>query len=201
MDNLTTTTGAIQGFFEWCVARFGATKMDRTFNGAAAARVVAAWAAELHGFTEPELRRGMDGCRRLEWPPTLPEFIALCRPPIHPELAHAEAQVQMRNRDAGRPEEWSNPAIYHAAADMGRDIFQFSYAQSKARWIHALKRAEERIADGRLPATIPPRQLALPAPRMTAVPCEVARERIAALRVRMPSLFVPAQEQQPEGSS
>jgi hypothetical protein len=199
MDNAINQ--AIQGFLEWCVARFGATKMDRTFNGVAAPRVVAAWAAELHGFTEAELRRGMEGCRRLEWPPTLPEFIGLCRPPIHPELAHAEAQVQMRARDRGDPEDWSNPAIFYAAADMGRDLFQFSYAQSKARWIHALKRAEDGIAAGRLPATIPPRQLALPAPRMEATPVEVARERCASLRSRMPNLFKPRETDLQEGGA
>ncbi|MCP5158509.1 MAG: hypothetical protein H6975_03675 [Gammaproteobacteria bacterium] len=41
------------------------------------------WGRALAGFGPDELARGLRGCveRGDGWPPTLPEFIALCRPP------------------------------------------------------------------------------------------------------------------------
>jgi hypothetical protein len=46
--------------------------------------VAATWAKALAGFTGDDLARGLHGCldRNDGWPPSLPEFRALCREPI-----------------------------------------------------------------------------------------------------------------------
>lgn len=94
------------------------------------------------------------------WPPTLPEFCALCRPRIEPETAFVEAVQQLGKRDLNE-DTWSHPAIYWAAAAIGEfDLRSASYPTIKARWTDALER---ELAKGAWPE-IPKRPLALPAP-------------------------------------
>ena len=43
-------------------------------------RVKRPWAEELAGYSAAEIKRGLDVCRTLKFPPTLPEFLSACRP-------------------------------------------------------------------------------------------------------------------------
>ena len=76
----------IDKLFEKFKARYGSLFVER-FGGLALDIVADEWAQELAGFTGPELQRGLDGCRTLKFPPTLPEFMSLCRPPIDAQAA------------------------------------------------------------------------------------------------------------------
>lgn len=121
------------------------------------------WAEELAGFSADELARGIDGCRTRDWPPTLPEFLRLCRPALDYEAAFCEAAEQMYRRQQGE-DRWSDPAIYWAATWMGRDVMATPYEPVKGRWKANLNRALQAIRAGELPNEVPPRRQALPAP-------------------------------------
>ncbi|MBK9497342.1 MAG: hypothetical protein IPO08_23040 [Xanthomonadales bacterium] len=109
------------------------------------------------------------------FPPTLPEFLMLCRPPIDAETAFREACQQMVRRETGG-DRWSHPAIFWAAATIGSfDLRNGSWSGLGKRWssIFSAELAKGAWAD------IPPRLEALPAPGKTSVSPEVAKQRIA----------------------
>ena len=121
----------------------------------------AEWALELAGFTGPELARGLAACRKRTFPPTLPEFMALCRPPIDADVAFHEAVRGLNARKAGERGEWSHPAIFHAALEVGQfDILNSTYAHLKARWVRVLA---DQMAKGHWDP-VPDVAKALPAP-------------------------------------
>lgn len=125
-----------------------------------------AWSEELAGFTSAELNHGFGQCRSKPWPPTLPEFMTLCRPPVDYEASYHHAITQMHNRRNGAVERWNSRAVYWAAAALGGDMSQ-PYASLKGRWKATL---DEFMADEPLPE-IPAAALALPPPgKQTASP-------------------------------
>lgn len=132
------------------------------------------WAEELAGFTPEEIARGIDGCRTRDWPPTLPEFLRLCRPALDYEAAFCEAAEQMYRRQQGE-DRWSDAAIYWAATWMGRDVMALSYDAARARWRALLDRALQAIRGGDLPNEVPPRMTALPAPGAIVASADAAR--------------------------
>ncbi len=114
-----------------------------------------AWA---EAFTEEritfdEVMSGIRACRKShQFPPTLPEFLQLCREPIDYDKAFFEAVAQMgiRRRPSVRlvdgaivqcygKDTWSNPAVYWAAIAMGRDLDQ-NYKFVRSRWHYELDR-------------------------------------------------------------
>lgn len=124
------------------------------------------WAEELAGYTGPELRAGLEGCKSRDWPPTLPEFMKLCRPTLDCEAAFHEAVNGLAERKQGRPGLWSHPAIYWAAQKVGPfDIANQGYAVLAGRWKRALV---ECFAQTELP-DIPIPRAALPEPGATHV--------------------------------
>lgn len=133
------------------------------------------WAEELAPYSLDEINRGVNGCRSLKWPPTLPEFLTLCRPPLDPESAFVEAIENMRRRELGEEAAWTHPAIYFAAVAVGAyEIRRYGYQAMKARWAAVLS---HQLAKGSWPQ-IPPPTLALPAPEgrpPTAAEAEVLR--------------------------
>lgn len=76
------------------------------------------WAIELATMSRDELAQGVKALRTHEWPPTLPEFLNMCKPPVNFDAALYEAAQQMRLRADGR-DTWSNPAFYWAAMKVG----------------------------------------------------------------------------------
>jgi len=118
------------------------------------------WAIDLGQLSRDELSAGVEALKYAEWPPTLPEFIALCKPPFDYAAALYEAIEQIQRRDSGQ-DKWSRPEIYWAAIQIGRfDLLNVPQELMLKRFTAALKQA---IAEGRSDP-VPPRAPALPAP-------------------------------------
>lgn len=155
---------------------YGARFADM-WRGTAPEAMKRVWSDALAEFSRDEIGRGVAACMSRDWPPTLPEFLKLCRPALDYERAFLEAVEQMTRRASGA-DVWSSPAVYWAAAAIGTDLHAFTYQQIAKRWQAALDKAVQRIAAGELPHEIPPRLEALPAPGESTVPPDVARKRI-----------------------
>lgn len=170
----------IERLFDRLSAMYGARFADmwRGIDPAAMKRV---WAEELSDCSREELARGVAACRTRDWPPTLPEFLKLCRPALDYERAFLEAIEQMRNRESGA-DAWSDPAVYWAAAHVGSDLTKYPYQAVAKRWQAALDESVRRIAAGELTRQIPPRRVALPSPGETTVSAEIAQQRIQGMR-------------------
>lgn len=133
--------------------------------------VVQVWAEELAGFTAEEIATGLNACKLREWPPTLPEFLRLCRPWMASELAYYEAVKGMVERNRGEVGKWSHPAIYWAAVGIGaQTLLSSTYGSIKAVWDKAFG---EEMAKGEW-AAIPQPAPALPAPGQTQATKEEA---------------------------
>ena len=136
-------------------------KFTDQWSGVDSDKLIAYWAREMADFTGPEIRKGLNALSGRDWPPSLPEFKKLCRPPVDPTVAYYEALNGLQEREAGRMGEWSHAAIYWAAIKIGAfDFKNLSYSQIKSRWEQAL---EKQMQAGEW-ADIPQPSLALPAP-------------------------------------
>ena len=139
---------------------FYGMKFADSFMAVELAAMKRIWSEELAGYSLDELNRGINACRGLKWPPTLPEFMGLCRPLLEPEVAFHEAATKLALRDRGDDPAWSHPAVYWAAVEIGHwDIRRLGYQPLKARWAHALR---EQMARTDL-APVPPPLRTLPA--------------------------------------
>lgn len=152
-------------------AMYGARFADM-WGGLRQDAVKAVWAEDLADLTTEEVARGVDLCRSAKFPPTLPEFRAMCRPPVDAEAAFVEAVTQMALREQGI-DRWSHPAIFWAATTVGSfDLRNASWSAIKARWARLL---QAEFAKGEWP-DVPARRDALPAPGQTvADPARVER--------------------------
>ena len=185
-----------RGLVQMLSAMYGARFVD-TYRGTDPETLVAVWAHELRGYTAAELQRGLGACRTLKFPPTLPEFLMLCRPPLEPEAAFWEAQEQLRRREADA-DEWSNPAIFWAASSMAFDLRGGTYASLRVRWGVALQQAVRDLESGRVSAEIPKRPKALPPPVHKPAPMPANfRDRMAEIVGRMTGGANPSQEGSP----
>ena len=172
----------VERIFARLSAYYGSRFAD-AWRGCDLGEVRAAWSIALADYSGEEIARGLDACRLRDWPPTLPEFARLCRPPIDHEGAYHEAVEQMHRRKAGS-DRWSNPAIYWAAVDIGGDLMSRSYPEIRSRWQAALDRAVEGVRSGELPAAIPPRHDALPAPGRQTTP-QVAAQHLTEIKAML----------------
>ena len=165
----------IDKLFDKFKARYGSLFVER-FGGLPMEVVADEWAHELAGFTGHELQRGLDGCRALKFPPTLPEFMAMCRPPIDAQAAYVEAVRNLALREQGRDADWSHPAIYWASVDIGSyDMRHVGYPGLRSRWEKAL---DKQLREGNH-APIPPAMKALPVP--VGKPSPEVRAKLAEL--------------------
>lgn len=163
----------VERLFQRMEDRYGAMWADR-YGQFPRQRVKDSWAEDLAGISGDELRRGLDACKQSKFPPTLPEFISLCRPETGPETAYHEAVEQISKREAGA-DVWGHPAIYWAAAKIGKfDLQNSTWNQIKARWTETYTQVR---SVGFWPE-IPPHREALPAPGQTTLSQEEAHERI-----------------------
>lgn len=138
-----------------------------------------AWAEAFdeEGIVPVDVALGIQNSRRMyDWPPSLTEFLRACRPYLEPDVAFFEAVRGMQARERGERGEWSHPAIFHAAAAVGRfDLLNQAYQQMEGRWKKAL---HAQLALGAWP-DIPDPAPALPAPssaRQTEQGAEAMRE-------------------------
>jgi len=134
----------------------------------------------LADLSRDELARGMAACRESKYPPTLPEFRSLCRPPVDFEAAFVEAVQQMRLRDTGE-DHWSSPAVFWAAATIGSfDLRNATWGALEKRWKKVLQ-AELNKGEWQ---PIPARALALPAPTTTEEDRKAAGRVLAAVQIK-----------------
>ncbi len=137
------------------------TKFTQQWAGIDPADLQTEWAEMLAGYTGEELGRGLDACRTRTFPPTLPEYMTLCRPPVQLESAFHEAIQGLIARRRGERGEWSHPAIYHAACKVGtHDMLNGNYQALRGRWEKALT---DLLLDRSIEPVPEPLQ-ALPAP-------------------------------------
>jgi hypothetical protein len=169
----------IERLFSRFEAMYGARFAD-AWRGCNLQRVKAVWAEELGGYSREELSSGIAACLTKDWPPTLPEFLKLCRPPVDFTAALIEAVEQMARRDSGS-DRWSHPAIYWAAVKIGSyDLSRKTLQELGPEWNKAFG---DQLALGKWEA-IPVRPPALPAPGQTHSR-EVGKETIQAMLRRL----------------
>ena len=117
--------------------------------------VKAEWGDALTGYTVEEIKLGVESCRRRAWPPTLPEFLAMCRPPPDYERLYRQAA------DAIHTRRWPSRLCYWAAQSFGVvDLRVMTYKVAAARWRRCV---DEMAAESSLP-DIPQQRDALPPP-------------------------------------
>lgn len=151
-------------------------KFAQAWEGLTPREVKDSFNQKLAGFTETEARVGLVACLGRDWPPTLPEFMRLCRPWMEPETAFHEAVAGMVARKRGDMGAWSHPAIFHAARAVGsHDLMNCGYAVMKLRWERALR---DEFARGEWEA-VPTPAPALPAPGGTLATREDAAKAMA----------------------
>lgn len=148
-------------------------------------RVKQAWAEELAGYTANEIKRGLDAAKGMKFPPTLPEFLTACRPPLDAKISWAEACEQMRIRLQGKGDDrWTSPKVYWAAVKIGAyDLNNLSWDQVRARWNAA-------ISEGRADP-IPEFLAQLPAPGHQTVTRKEATERMSELKAKIGQVSLP----------
>jgi len=153
---------------------FYGAKFTDSLGGIPRERVKQAWAEELAEYGGDEIKRGLEACRSRTWPPTLPEFLQLCRPLADAREDWAEACEQMALRLRDGSDVWSRPQVYWAALHIGaHDLHTMAYEQCRARWARALGNA---MGD-----PVPPVRAALPTPGAQSVPRDEAQRRAAEL--------------------
>lgn len=156
---------AVEFLFDWMTRRYGALFLDM-WSGLDFDDVKQAWREDLAGFNKEELQVGLAACRQRDFPPTLPQFMRLCRPQVDHESAFHEASHQMALRSSGL-DKWSSPAVYWAAVKIGAfDLRNGTWSTMKKRWSTVL---DEMLADPNLPAVPSREQALLPAPVRTLV--------------------------------
>lgn len=187
--NLSTSTPWPEGAIpqHWVESLF--TKMAYTYGvkfadqwrGIDTDGVKRHWAEALGVMSDAELRRGVFKLGTRDWPPTLPEFMKLCRPVVDPVVAYHEAIQQGALRERGEPDEWSCPAIFWAWKKIGAfDFTHSAYALLKPRWEAAL--ASELAKEAVEP--VPAQMLALPTPGKATLSVESARDLLADFKVK-----------------
>lgn len=163
MSQLTSPT-ASQGIGDLVVAELRlmyGTRFAQAWEGLKPREVKDAWNQMLGDMTEAEARVGLVSCLSRDWPPTLPEFMRLCRPWMTPEVAFYEAVAGVTARSRGEIGNWPHPAIYWAAVAVGtHNLLNCGYAVLKTRWERSFG---EELARGQWNA-VPTPAPALPAP-------------------------------------
>lgn len=164
----------IDRLFDRFMVMYGA-KFAEQWRGVEPDRLKQAWAEDLAGFSASEIKAGLDICKQKPWPPTLPEFMTYCRPPVNPQTEWLEAIDQMRIRLQGNGmDKWSRPAVYWAAVAVGwHDLNESTWDKIKTRWQSAIESAKHD--------PIPEYRLALPEPGQATTTREEAACKIRAI--------------------
>lgn len=164
----------IDSLFARMSAMYGAKFAD-LWRGTDLAVVRRLWGVELASVSRDELKAGVDALTKRPFPPTLPEFLSLCRPPVNYDAALYEAAQQMRLRADGR-DEWSNPAFYWAAVRVGDfDMLNLPHGALIKRFTAAL----DDVLRGEV-QPVPKRDItAIPAPGKTRAQPEKVQAAVA----------------------
>lgn len=173
-----TSLAGVEALFSEFEALYGSRFADM-WRHTDVAHVKSLWAKALAGLTGREIRAGLAACGSRPWPPSLPEFMTLCRPEADAEKAFALAQEQVSRRSAGE-DVWPDRAVYWAAVAFGfYDLRSMSWATAKNRWSRVW--AEKRQMEAELPP-VPVAREALASPGKNLTDRETARQRLAELK-------------------
>lgn len=134
---------------------------------------------EEEGITLAQIGDGLRTCRKLyrDWPPSVPQLIDACKPPVDTAAAYHEAVAGMEARGRGEVGHWSHPAIFWAASKLGRELMTMPSAHIREKWAATLKRQLEL---GQW-EPVPMAREALPAPGQSALSNEDAAAMLAQL--------------------
>jgi len=164
-------------------------KFGQQWEGVSIDAFKATWARALADLTAQEIEVGLAACMLRPWPPTLPEFMLLCRPWMEPEIAFQQAVKGLMARQQGKRGYWAHPAIYWAALRIGNhDMLAGNWQTLKTRWEAAFRHL---LAQGNLHPVPEPAQ-ALPAPGQTRTDRQTAQaqcqkiQRMAAAALNTP---------------
>ena len=141
------------------------------------------WLRGLHGLTPAQVGYGLSRCathREGGWPPTLPEFRALCTPTAEdlglPTLDATYREAAMADKD----HRWSHPAVYAAAQAAGLfELRTFPESKSRPLFERAYEIVTRRVLAGeQFDAPVPRALEKLP----TSARPEVAEAALTAMR-------------------
>ena len=132
------------------------------------------WGSRMATLTGDEMRTGVEAMLKLKWPPSLNEFIELCRPSLDFTVAYYEAVNGVEARRKGEKGDWSHPAIFWAASKMTHDLLNQTYSALKTRWENALSKELKKNEWPEIPAVLE----TLPAPGKTETDKERARREL-----------------------
>lgn len=182
MTQLSTSTEPISD--KWIDALFAkmslyyGNKFADMWRDSSMQAIKGLWAQELRKLSREDFTRGANALMTQEWPPTLPQFIKLCKPSVDAVAAYYEAVNGVVAREHGNVGEWSHPAIFWASVKIGAfDLKHQTYSNIKGRWEAALS---EEMTKGAW-SDIPEPMIALPAPAPASK--EVAERYIAETQV------------------
>lgn len=174
----TVSVADIEALFSEFEALYGVRFADM-WQGTDIAYVKSRWAKALSGLSVREIKRGLDQCRFRPWPPSLPEFLGLCRPSPDPEKAFVAAQDLVSRRQYGE-DVWPEKALYWAAVEFGFfDLRSMSWPLAKNRWSRIL--SEKRDMEAVLPP-VPLASLKLVAPGKSLTDTVTAKRHLARLK-------------------
>lgn len=161
---------------EWLFSEFShlyGARFVRMWEEVEPARMKATWAEALAGFSVREVHQGLAACREKPWPPTLPEFLLLCRPKPDYEAMFREAQHQAGRSRYGA-DVWESPLLFWAAYRIGTwDMVNLPYEKVRTRWVKII---DELIPQADMLAPVPEKS-----PALAYVPRQVTEAGISAL--------------------
>lgn len=127
----------IEALFSTFEAIYGARFVDMWKNNDIAL-TKNVWANALAGFKAGEVKQGVESCKAKPWPPTLPEFLLMCRPKPEFELLYNDAQTQISKRET-KQDRWQCKSQYWAAVEFGfHDLRHASWQNAQKKWIRIL---------------------------------------------------------------
>lgn len=163
----------VEALFDRMLLNYGKKFTDQ-WGSADPDKLYAHWARELSGFSRDELARGVAALEARDWPPTLPEFKRMCRPPIDPVVAYYEAVEGVVAREKGEMGKWSHPAIFWASVALAYDLQHMGYKQIETRWQKSL---QDQLEKGEW-EPIPQAMVRLEAPGVTKKDKEEAAKQL-----------------------
>lgn len=168
----------VESLFKRMAFTYGARFVDQ-WRGIDTDGIKVEWAEKLGVLTDAELLHGVNSLHERDWPPTLPEFLKLCRPPVDPVVAYHEAMEQGGRRDRGQPDEWSSPAVFWAWKRISaHDFAHLPYAALKPRWEKVLAIELAKHPMDQIPAPM----VALPQPGKATTSVAQAHKQLGSIK-------------------
>ena len=106
------------------------------------------WRAEWSGALDREgislmdAKMALDICSsKYKNPPSLPQFISLCRyGGMNEDQLYHIAVIEMEKRRAWKEQNWPSTGLFWAASSLGNDLLTMPYQEIAGRWKTALER-------------------------------------------------------------